>query len=472
MSKYPFLPKAKELINRVGTLGLTKNITLILILIFSGTVVFDSTIVRYVTYTGIELPIWLTTVIFVILSAIFVVSSTIMLASVGKIVWNYKVSARTRRMEYLHITVSAVLVLTSSIIITIILQMIFLSNYNLFLVRILTYVSHTSPLVYLLFLIFLIGSWPTSRKNLIIILYTFSFLLVSVNLVVSLIYLETHFSRPDTTHEIKPYPIIAFVANIHGGPFTSLLSMIFDGLSLLSYLFMWVATALLLSYYRYRMGKIMFIFLMSLPLVYYVLPFQNYFGNVLFTMLQGFPFAIILVYLLIFSASKQVGALLFCLSFWTASKFVRETRLQKSLLMSSIGMVILFGSIALTPLQYHVYPPYGLITEAFIPIGAYLLFVGIFSSTIYISQDSALRREFYRSAASQLDLLKTIGVSQMEKEFEKKVEDIQAHFRQSGISENVYMQEEMDEHAVKETLREVLNELYSRRTKEEAHEPS
>ena len=37
-----------------------------------------------------------------------------------------------------------------------------------------------------------------------------------------------------------------------------------------------------------------------------------------------------------------------------------------------------------------------------------------------VAGDAKLRKAFYRSAASQLWLLKTIGVSEMEKEFERK----------------------------------------------------
>jgi len=83
-------------------------------------------------------------------------------------------------------------------------------------------------------------------------------------------------------------------------------------------------------------------------------------------------------------------------------------------------MAILFSSLGITPLQYRVFPPYGLITEAFIPIGSYLLFVGIFTSAKHISRDAELRKAFYKSASSQLTLLKAIGVSQMEKELEEK----------------------------------------------------
>jgi hypothetical protein len=74
--------------------------------------------------------------------------------------------------------------------------------------------------------------------------------------------------------------------------------------------------------------------------------------------------------------------------------------------------------LEISPLQYHIYPSYGLITQAFLPLGAYLLFVGIFISAKHVSGDAKLRKVFYESAASQLSLLKTIGVSEMEKEFE------------------------------------------------------
>jgi hypothetical protein len=124
------------------------------------------------------------------------------------------------------------------------------------------------------------------------------------------------------------------------------------------------------------------------------------------------------MYIVSFSTTKQVGALLFSLSFWTAAALVYDNRVRQSLLISSIGMAILFGSLEITPLQYRVFPPYGLITEAFIPLGSYLLFVGIFTSAKHISRDAELRKEFHKRAASQLTLLKAIGVSQMEKEFE------------------------------------------------------
>jgi hypothetical protein len=75
--------------------------------------------------------------------------------------------------------------------------------------------------------------------------------------------------------------------------------------------------------------------------------------------------------------------------------------------------------VEITPLQYKVLPPYGLITEAFIPLGAFLLLVGIFTSAVNVSQDGELRRDFRKSAIAQLNLLRTIGIAQLEKELIK-----------------------------------------------------
>jgi hypothetical protein len=129
-------------------------------------------------------------------------------------------------------------------------------------------------------------------------------------------------------------------------------------------------------------------------------------------------------------------------------------------------MAILFGTFEISPLQYHVYPPYGFITQAFIPLGAYLLLVGIFTSAKNISLDAQLRKEFYKSAESQLDLLKTIGVSEMQKEFEKKVKSVQ---KRSALFERTD-EPPLEEENVKEIIHDVLNELYySKKSREDTH---
>jgi len=272
----------------------------------------------------------------------------------------------------------------------------------------------------------------------------------------SLLYLESYLSNGHFSY-VTSYPITEMVVDFAGMPFPESLTLPFDVLSLCSFLCMWIATALLLSQYRYKMGRITYFSLLGIPLIYYIFPFENYFGNLFYPLSS--PLFIGLLYILIFSATKQVGALVFGLVFWTASSLVYSDQIRKSLLLSSIGIAILYGSLAIAPLQYHAYPPYGLITMAFIPLGTYLIFVGIFISAKHISRDSELRKEFYKSAASQLTLLKAIGVSQMEKELEEETKSLEKHFGLSE-SEEHHMEEQLKEENVKQILHDVLNELY------------
>jgi hypothetical protein len=445
----------KEKIDSWTTLNLSKKSSLLFVLVLTIVMVFDATIVQFSSYSGFKIPMWLNVTIFVFFSIIFLTSGPILLNYVRKIISKDSDQAMPIGLRYFHNIMNATLIVTGSIVLIIIFQMLVLNKYSLILLEIQTYFSYISALAFLSFLVFLFAGWLTRKGNYIIILYAIAFSLASVNLIVSLIYIETYFSF-SVSPDVKSFPLTAYVVNIPGTAITESLSVIYDILSLSSFLLMWIATAILLSQYRYKIGRIRFFFLISIPLIYYIFPFQNYFGDVFFSLLFYSPVTFSVIYILIFSATKEVGAFLFGLSFWSASSLVHHDRVQKSLLISFIGMVILFCSNEISPLRSHVYPPYGFITEALLPIGAYLLLVGIFTSAQYISQDARLRKEFYKSVESQMNLLKNIGVSQMEKKYEEKVKFLQEHTKSSQTIE----EPELDEEHIKKILRDVLNELY------------
>jgi len=77
-----------------------------------------------------------------------------------------------------------------------------------------------------------------------------------------------------------------------------------------------------------------------------------------------------------------------------------------------------------------------------------------------------VRKEFYKSASSQLSLLKAIGVSQMERELEKEVKSVEE--KVSRVSPGTTDDEpHLEEENVKEILHDVLNELYYSKSKEQ-----
>jgi hypothetical protein len=120
-------------------------------------------------------------------------------------------------------------------------------------------------------------------------------------------------------------------------------------------------------------GKIRYWTIITIPLIYFLFPFEIYFLNIFQPLLVSSPELYGLINVLVLSAPKQIGALFFSLAFIAASTLVAKQLVQKYLLISAIGMATLFGSIEIDPLLYAAYPPFGLVTISFMPIGAYLL---------------------------------------------------------------------------------------------------
>src|ERR687897_1555265 len=176
----------KEKISSWATLNLSKKNSLLFVLVLTIVMVFDATIVQFSSYSGLKIPMWSNVMIFVIFSIIFLTSSPILLNYVSKLISRDSSQKMPIGLRYFHNLISATLLVTGSIILIIIFQMLVLNKYNLILLEIQTYVSYLSALVFLSFLIFLFVGWLTRKRNYIIMLYAIAFSLASVNLIVSL----------------------------------------------------------------------------------------------------------------------------------------------------------------------------------------------------------------------------------------------------------------------------------------------
>ena len=70
----------------------------------------------------------------------------------------------------------------------------------------------------------------------------------------------------------------------------------------------------------------------------------------------------------------------------------------------------------------------------------------------------SLRKEFYKSASTQLALLRSIGVSEMEREYESRIKFVKERLEPLKETYGPQFKTELDETDVKETLHVVLNE--------------
>lgn len=439
------------------------------ILVAISLMVIDSTIVKYIAFSNKEYPTTVYVSIFSTLAVLFIATVIVLLRFVksGNSEPGLKrgLSVKT---TYLIIAVTQILLI--SIMVMIIQPTIAFKSYNTLSLLAVVFISHITALFFLIMLVLTLVDWIMSKRDRILSLYTISFSLTAIAIMTSLVYTEQVLSHQPSN--IRPSSFHGSMLNLPSAELAMSFGPVLDIISILSFVSVWIASAVLLSTYSTRIGKIRYWAIISIPLIYFLFPFEKNVVDIFRSLVVSSPVLYGVLNVTIFSATKQIGALLFSLVFLAASTLVTKHEMQKYLLICAIGMAVLYGSIEIDTLMFATYPPFGVVTVSFMPIGSYLLFTGILLSARLIARDKELRMEFYRSATSQMSLLKTIGVSEMEKQLMKDYKSIDKRTRsvekdsiyeKDNVKEALHgLVDEIDTEKAREILHEVLTEVYEK----------
>ena len=175
--------------------------------------------------------------------------------------------------------------------------------------------------------------------------------------------------------------------------------------SFLSFVLIWIATVFLMRHYSERIGKTKYWIMVVIPLVYFLSQFQPLFLVTFVEFRLSDPVLFGILYTLIFALSKPVGGLLFGISFWVISKHLSNQILRTYMIVSAIGIVLLFTSNQPTGLALLPYPPYGVVTVSFMALASYMFFIGIYSASLSVSEDSLLRRYIRKESTRRISLM-------------------------------------------------------------------
>jgi hypothetical protein len=436
---------------------ITNKLALFFILAISVIIVIDSNVINFYAYTNKELPVPSKVGIFTIFSITFAIFAIVLLKTFESydLTSNYK-QRKAQNLVRFTVLVSQFMVI--AFLAVEIVQMAFVDMYNSNLTLLILFTSFVPSILFIILLVLLLVGWFRSSKNFMIITYAISFSIVCIYLVLSIVYVNIQFTY--NSEWIKAKALHNTLVNSFVSDLSSSFAVALDALSLLSFVLVWIATVALLRQYRNKIGRTRFWVIITIPLVYFLLPFETFFANFSEGMLSGSPVIFTVIYILLFSATKQVGAILFSIVFLTAATKIKQPKLQNSLKIAAIGIAVVFSSTEINSLLYAAYPPYGVLTIMLMPLGSYFLFMGLFASARLVSQDKKLRKEFFQSAEKQLSLLQTIGKVQMEKELEKSLKSI---LKRSSILEES-KDDYRGEENVRELVQEVIDELRSKQS--------
>ncbi len=295
-------------------------------------------------------------------------------------------------------------------------------------------------------------TWFKLNRNYAILLYCAAFSVLAINIVVSLIYIMQQFSFYGPL--VEPLYTRSLVGNF---ALASAFALPYKLISGTSFVLTWLATTLLLKHYSNKFGRYGYWITVSLPLIYFLFEFQPQFLKVFFYF-GPLPIVVFgLISVLFFTATRQVGGILFGIAFWSTGSKISKERVANSLIISGGGMILLFSSNILGGFILAPYPPFGLIAFSFMGIASYMMSVGIFESAVDVAKDVLLRKEIHKGVGNQLAFLKGIGFSEMERELEKNIKPALKYVIRT---EKALPRFDVEEEDIKEMIRDVLKELH------------
>lgn len=396
--------------------------------------------------------------LFVCIAIIFATTSFFILSYVKQI--GKESGAKFLNLNQTHKLVTAVQYILVAIIAFVVLQTLVTLQYNTVTLAITLSISYGLWIVIMVFLARAFYSWyksiahrTESQSKVLILILGFSMVAYVINgiflLADYLIWLQ---EQPPVIASTD----VAFFPEFEPGTLVSQIGAVSQIASAVAYVLTWISAAILLRPYIKKIGKIKFWSILGFALVYYLISYPlfvlGYFNPTSETDIEAMN------NILLISMSSVVTGIIFAAAFLSIARSLRrDTAIRDYLILSAYGMLIFYIAGSATVSQA-AYPPFGLVSTAFTGLSTYLIYVGLYSSAVTLSQDLTLRKTIRTSVMEQSRLLDSIGTAQMERELQTCVLTI-AKKTSDEMRQNSGVEASLSEDDVRDYMNLVMNEL-------------
>jgi hypothetical protein len=171
------------------------------------------------------------------------------------------------------------------------------------------------------------------------------------------------------------------------------------------------------------------------------------------------PFLVARIGTLIGTIVKPLSGLMLALSFWVVARTVgRSSPLRIYLIISGLGLLLLFATNQAILLSIAPYPPFGFASITLTGLSAYLAVVGIYTSSISISNDAKIRKSIKSLAKSESRLIDSLASAEMQNDVQDRVIKV-IKAQSTEIEDQTGSKPSMSDDEIKEYLVEVLKEI-------------
>lgn len=396
--------------------------------------------------------------LFVCTAIIFAISGYFILSYVKQI--GKESGATILHLSRTHKLVTVVQYVLVAIIAFVVLQIVFTLQYNTFTLALTISVSYGLWIMTMALLARAFYSWyksiayqSESQSKILILILGFSMVAYVIN---GIFLIANYLVWLEEKPSIILSTDVAFFPDFEPETLVSQIGAIAQTVSAVAYVLTWISTVILLRPYMKKIGRIKFWSIMGFALVYYLISYPlfvlGYFTP------SGETDTEVMNNILVVSMSSIVAGIIFGAAFLSIARTLRRgTAIRDYLILAAYGMLIFYIAGSATVSQA-AYPPFGLVSTAFTGLSTYLIYVGLYSSAVTLSQDLTLRKTIRKSVMEQSKLLDSIGTAQMERELQTSVLTI-VKKTSDEMKENSGIEASLSEDDIRDYMSLVIKEL-------------
>jgi hypothetical protein len=386
--------------------------------------------------------------LFLGLIIVFIIASYLMI----KYIKNINVdSVRAFHLDVMYYVLIAAQCTMAFILTIVAFQILTNHEYNIYFLYISHLVNYGIWISILAFLAYAFFSWYRNyNRNIMVLIFAFSMAAYVINGIFSLIgqldmlVQQNPIISSNTIAYFPEFSIDSFGSHVET---VSLIS------STIAYILTWVGSVKLLYQTFKRFGKFKFWAIMISSLVYYNITFPlfvlGYFNPSTDTNA--------IRYIRIFSLGGVFTGIIFGISFLSVAKTLgRDTPTRNYIMCTAYGFLLFYITGSAIAAQA-AYPPFGLISISFIGLSCYLIYTGLYSSALIVSQDTTLLRSIKNSVTEQSKLLGSMGTAHRRKELESRVLTITKRLAEK--TEESGVESSLTETEIKDYIKKVVTEI-------------
>jgi hypothetical protein len=387
---------------------------------------------------------------FISIAVIFTITQYFILDYVKQL--NKETRQRVPLLTKLHTGISIAQYLLVVVIAIVILQILFMQQYNIIPLYIVYAISYGLWIVTLALLARAFFSWYRFSKNAVVLIFALSMIAYVINGVAGLFEYSDMLGQQKniiTSDDVAYFPEFSIES------VGSQIGVINNAASSAAYILTWIGTVKMLYPYIKKLGKIKFWAIMGIAMVYYLSIFP------LFVLGYFTPSENVdaMTNILIFSLAGLLSGIIFGAAFYSAARTLRKgSDLRNHMIVAAYGFVLFYIAGSASASQA-AYPPFGVVSISFIGLSCYLIYAGLYSSAVTVSQDTTLRLSIKKSITDQAKFMHGMGSAHMEQELQSTVMKI-AKKHSDVLTEKTGVETSMTESDIKEYMAMVMDEIH------------